>query len=234
MKLFKIFFIVCNLVLLAMIFLAPRAYSAEGAARKTVYFFGREDCKYCQLEKEFLNNLKKERSDFEFVYLDVAEKENRDRFNQLAELKNLSKVTPLTFINGVLIQGFDSAETTGAKIKGVLDDILIKEIGIDEYMASGVSGSVLDGGASCGSEEVEGGIFCADEPQKEKFVFNLPFFGAVDLKDFSLISLAAILGFVDGFNPCAIGVLIAFLLILLQVGDRKKMWRVAGLFILAE
>lgn len=232
MKLFKKIFIISSIVLSAMMFFAPYVFSAEEATGKTIYFFGREDCKYCQLEKEFFDNLRNERNDFEVVYLNVNEKENKEKFNQLAELKNIPKVTPLTFINGILIQGFDSSETTGARIIEIINDTSIKEIGIDEYIASGGNGSVLDGGGYCGDDG--NSVFCAVEPQEEKFIFKLPFFGTVDLEDFSLISLAAILGFVDGFNPCAMGVLIAFLLILLQVGDRKKMWQVAGLFILAE
>ncbi len=71
------------------------------------------------------------------------------------------------------------------------------------------------------------------DPQKG-FDFNIPFLGVVDSKDFSLFSLSFILGLVDGFNPCAMWVLMTFLLILWQVKDRKKMFQVAGLFILAE
>jgi len=69
---------------------------------------------------------------------------------------------------------------------------------------------------------------------KKNFDFNVPFFGTIDSKDFSLFSLSAILGLVDGFNPCAMWVLMTFLLILWQVKDKKKMFQVAGLFILAE
>ena len=68
----------------------------------------------------------------------------------------------------------------------------------------------------------------------QNFDFKIPFLGVVNLKDFSLFSLSAILGLVDGFNPCAMWVLMTFLLILWQVKDKKKMFQVAGLFILAE
>ncbi|MEA2112958.1 MAG: glutaredoxin [Patescibacteria group bacterium] len=69
---------------------------------------------------------------------------------------------------------------------------------------------------------------------KQSFDFKVPFFGVIDSKDFSLFSLTTILGLVDGFNPCAMWVLMTFLLILWQVKDKKKMFQVAGLFILAE
>jgi len=56
----------------------------------------------------------------------------------------------------------------------------------------------------------------------------------VDLQTLSLTSLAIVLGTVDGFNPCAMWVLVTFLLVLMQVGNRRRMFQIAGLFILAE
>jgi cytochrome c biogenesis protein CcdA len=62
----------------------------------------------------------------------------------------------------------------------------------------------------------------------------IPVIGQINPQATSLSFLAVVLGFVDGFNPCAMWVLLTFLLILSQVGSRKKMLQVAGLFIVAE
>ncbi len=69
---------------------------------------------------------------------------------------------------------------------------------------------------------------------QQNFEFEVPFFGVINAKDFSLFSISIILGLVDGFNPCAMWVLMTFLLILWQVKDKRKMFQVAGLFILSE
>lgn len=69
---------------------------------------------------------------------------------------------------------------------------------------------------------------------KNAMYVDLPFMGVINLKDYSLPILATVLGFVDGFNPCAMWVLVMFLSILVQSGSRKKMFQVAGTFILAE
>jgi len=72
-------------------------------------------------------------------------------------------------------------------------------------------------------------------PQPEQdFNFRIPFWGVTDLKDFSLFSLSAILGLMDGFNPCAMWVLMTFLLILWQIKDKKKMFQVVSVFLVAE
>jgi glutaredoxin len=194
-----------------------------------VYFFGRDDCKFCSKEKNFLEKLLTKRSDFEIVYHNIADSnESKLLFNKLTESKDLPKVTPITLIGKKLIQGFDSVETTGVLIiRAIEKSKNIEKITVENFISSSdgeISGST---DSSCDSFEV-----CdADEG---RFLFTLPVVGAVDLESFSLFSLSTILGFVDGFNPCAMWVLITFLLILLQVKDKRKMWQVAGLFIAAE
>src|SRR3989344_4111419 len=79
----------------------------------------------------------------------------------------------------------------------------------------------------------ENSTVCSVDVQ-ENTEIKVPLFGVIEFKDFSLFSMAVILGFVDGFNPCAMWVLLTFLLILWQVGNRTKMFQVAGLFIIAE
>lgn len=71
------------------------------------------------------------------------------------------------------------------------------------------------------------------EPE-QTFNFKIPFLGVVDLKELSLFSLSAVLGLIDGFNPCSMWVLMSFLLILWQIKDRKKMFQVVSIFLVAE
>jgi len=195
-----------------------------------VSFFGREDCRFCLMEEEFLADLSKERSDFNIVYYDIKNnKESKNLFDELAESKEISKVTPLTLIGGNLIQGFNSPETTGILITNSIDEAKKAPIITVRQVIEGEMGSILGSSSSgCESGSLE---VCEVE---ESFSFKLPILGVVDLQTFSLLSLASILGFVDGFNPCAMWVLVTFLMILLQIGDKKKMWQIAGLFILAE
>jgi len=71
-------------------------------------------------------------------------------------------------------------------------------------------------------------------PKASQMKVNVPFVGVVDIKEYSLPALSMILGFVDGFNPCAMWVLVMFLTILLQTSSRRKMAEVIGIFIFAE
>jgi len=53
---------------------------------------------------------------------------------------------------------------------------------------------------------------------------NLPILGKVNIKNVSLPIVAIILGFLDGFNPCAMWILLFLISMLFNMKDRKRMW----------
>lgn len=52
---------------------------------------------------------------------------------------------------------------------------------------------------------------------------NIPFIGEVDVKDVSIFVVAIILGFVDGFNPCAMWILLFLINMLFGMKNKKRM-----------
>jgi len=62
----------------------------------------------------------------------------------------------------------------------------------------------------------------------------LPFIGEIDPSAYSLPALAVILGAVDGFNPCAMWVLVYLISIVATLRDRKRIWLIVGSFVLAS
>lgn len=190
----------------------------------------RTDCAHCQNERIFLEQIASE-SDIEVRYYDISEEANKDLFRRVTEFENLPKVTPTTIAGGRIIQGFDAAETTGKRLLELAEGSRgIEQMGFEGYLTQGGRRDDVEQvvGSSCE------GDFCA-APKKETLEVTLPFIGkTIDVSEFSLPVLSIILGFIDGFNPCAMWVLVTFLLVLLQVGDRSRMWTIAGLFIIAE
>lgn len=193
----------------------------------------REDCIHCQDEIAFLNELKKTRDDFEVKLIDIYVPENNALWQQVAELQNIPKVTPITLIGNTILQGFDTSETTGKEIEQLIENTKrnlssqFQQWTFEDLIAAGGTNNLSDTGSTC------------DDADKcivpsPNLTFSVPFIGPVDLSAYTLPSLSLILGFIDGFNPCAMWVLVTFLLVLVQIGDRKRMLQVAGLFILAE
>jgi len=62
----------------------------------------------------------------------------------------------------------------------------------------------------------------------------LPFWGDFVPGDYSLPALAVILGLVDGFNPCAMWVLVYLISLIATLRDRKRIWLIVGSFVLAS
>jgi thiol-disulfide isomerase/thioredoxin len=62
----------------------------------------------------------------------------------------------------------------------------------------------------------------------------LPIIGRIIPGDYSLPALAVILGLVDGFNPCAMWVLVYLISLIALLRDRKKVWLIVGSFVLAS
>jgi len=64
--------------------------------------------------------------------------------------------------------------------------------------------------------------------------FKIPLLGEIDAKNISLPLLTVVLGTLDGFNPCAMWVLVVLVSLLLATKSRKKIALVGGIFIFAE
>jgi thiol-disulfide isomerase/thioredoxin len=69
---------------------------------------------------------------------------------------------------------------------------------------------------------------------KEKIIsqeIKIPFFGKVDLSKMSLPVLTLTLGALDGFNPCAMWVLLFLIALIINTRSRKRMWLIGGTFL---
>ncbi len=221
---------ILNSIIISTLFFVGLVAPVNAQEKTNIFVFGREDCGFCEEEKSFLENLSEERDDFSFIYLDIDEIEIKQKFIKITEIYELPKATPITLVGNSIIQGFNSAEITGKQIVSILDEQKGKtSFELEKYLEGiGTTTSQID--ATCDDKDA---VKCVIEvaPSSE---IKVPVIGVINYKDFSLFSMATILGFVDGFNPCAMWVLLTFLLVLWQIGNKKKMFQVAGLFIVAE
>ncbi len=188
-----------------------------------IYMFGRDECGFCRAQKEFLDS-----EGIPYRYLNIAtDSEALALYDRVVEKHGVSKVTPITIVGEQLFVGYNSDRTTGENIRSALASAEAGDVRtIEDHLARApISSGTFEGG--CTGIECEAGTFT-------EYTFDLPFVGLVDLKSFSLFTLSLVLGTIDGFNPCAMWVLITFLVLLSQAGSRKKMVLMAGIFIVAE
>ncbi|KKU11666.1 MAG: hypothetical protein UX16_C0008G0007 [Parcubacteria group bacterium GW2011_GWB1_45_7] len=70
-----------------------------------------------------------------------------------------------------------------------------------------------------------------EETREDGGGLSVPFIGEVDVSQYSLPSLAVVLGILDGFNVCSLGALVLILGMALMLQSRKKIALYGGIFI---
>ena len=232
-------FFALMIMLFGIFWISQIGYSDGNSQSKKVKieYFGRKDCKNCANLEKFLKELSTKRDDFEYVEHKIDEsKEEKAFFDETTSKLKLVKGTPIIYIDGHIIQGFNTADTTGKEIENLINSGKTKDkiLTLKEYVESGQTGNVSNNGAVCTGDtvcEVPG----LTKGAENQVLVNIPIINkTVDLTNYSLLTMSIILGTIDGFNPCAMWVLVLFLTALIAVGNKVKMFRVAGLFILAE
>jgi len=191
-----------------------------------VYMLGRDDCGFCKKQVEWMNE-----QGIVYEYLNIITDEEASRlFDEITTKHEASKVTPLTIVGERAILGFNGAQTTGASIKAAIVAAADTDVRTpQEHLDRAPAQEVIVGGG-CTDLICDAGV----SGTEAQYVFDLPLVGIVDLKSFSLFSLSLLLGVIDGFNPCAMWVLVTFLALLSQAGSRRKMIMLAGIFIVAQ
>ena len=63
---------------------------------------------------------------------------------------------------------------------------------------------------------------------------NLPWIGYVRVRDLGMPAFTLLIGLIDGFNPCAMWVLVFLLSVLVNVKDRRKIAAIAGTFVVVS
>ncbi len=206
--------------------LAAWAQTLPVSQPQEVIVFVRAGCVHCEQEKVFLEKLASRRPITVKLH-DLADDKSGRLWEEFTSRLQISKVTPITIIGREYLVGFDSAETTGKEIIRLITQAQDENLDTDLSLVTKISS--ISASQSC---DESGDQPCVVERRGVKI--SLPFVGTIDSAKYPLLVLSAILGFFDGFNPCAMWVLVTFLIILLQTGSRKRMLAFAGVFILAE
>ena len=198
---------------------------AEQTANNPIQIFINKNCTHCTEEKAFLT-----KKNIPFVTLEITE--NLDFYSQITEKFNVMG-PPLTLAGNTIFQGYDN-DKTGEKIIEAYNSAKIKY-----DFTSAITTENFDKIAIYGQKAAicEDGVKECLIPVIENPTFTIPFYGEVEIHTESSTlryTSSFILGFLDGFNPCAMWVLIMFIITLMKVGDRMRMFFVTGTFLIAE
>lgn len=208
-------------------FLLFGAINFVQAAEVKVYFFHGDGCPHCAAEEEFFEELEKTTDlDFEVEAYEIWKNPQNAKLLRKIALENNwnPRGVPFTVIGNETISGFNSAQTTGKLIQAKIEKC-------QEYYCEDIVGGFL---ARAKGEKEPKKIQENVEANHIPKTIALPLLGEIETKDFSLPILTIIIGGIDGFNPCAMWVLIFLIGLLLGMKDRKRRWVLGGAFIAAS
>ena len=216
----KLFGFLCILVL-SFFFVLP--VSAKENDKITLYLFYGDGCPHCAQEKEFLSRIEGNYDNLEIVKYEVwKDKDNQDFLNKVkSELGIERSGVPVTIIGDTYMVGWSEA-LEGRVTRAIrfyknneYTDV-VEQIKNDTYVKP---------------VEEESGFEKEEEKSDEDATIDVPLIGKVNLKNVSLTTAGVVLGLIDGFNPCAMWVLLFLISMLLGMKDKKRMWIIGLTFL---
>ena len=173
------------------------------AKEVNLYLFYGEECPHCEREQQYLEELK-EYYDFNIIkYETWHNEENAELMSSVKSKLGINNpYVPFTVIDNLGLTGFN--DNTKAEIESRI-----------KYCLKNECNDIMD--ETCDNAELEQEEPCSQDK------FTLPVLGEIHAKDVSLPIVAVVIGFIDGFNPCAMWILIFLISFLISTGNEKKM-----------
>lgn len=203
------------LFILSFLFILP-SINAEEKKQVNVYLFHSNTCSHCKAEIEFLNEIQKEYENLKINLYEINDvKENKELMIKIKEKLNIdSPMVPFTVIGDYYYIGYNDGVKDGIK------NLIEKYTSEEQY---DVIKDTIDG------KDVSNFKIKNGEINKISTVF-----GEIDPAKVSLPILSVIMGAIDGFNPCAMWVLIFLITMLFNMENKKRMWALGITFLVTS
>lgn len=203
------------LFILSFLFILP-SINAEEKKQVNVYLFHSNTCSHCKAEIEFLNEIQKEYENLKINLYEINDvKENKELMINIKEKLNIdSPMVPFTVIGDYYYIGYNDGVKDGIK------NLIEKYTSEEQY---DVIKDIIDG------KDVSNFKIKNGEINKISTVF-----GEIDPAKVSLPILSVIMGAIDGFNPCAMWVLIFLITMLFNMENKKRMWALGITFLVTS
>lgn len=211
--------IIVTLTLIVLL-LIPNMLNASEKEINAYLFWG-EGCPHCKQEKEWFEEYLKNNKDVHLHKFEI--------YNSIENAKNLNEIQkmlgdegsgiPYLVIGNNSIVGF-SKDYTPEEIKNTIN--YYKNVPYKDKVGIKLGIVEDDGSEDTGAKYTGDGNV------------NLPLFGKKDAKKISVLLSAAFIGLVDGFNPCAMWILIFLISMLLGMKNKKRMWALGITFLVSS
>ena len=223
-----------KIFLLSILFLIfPLSVNAEERIVNIHLFYG-DGCPHCAAEKEFLSDYLKDKPNVKLYTYEVwGSSKNQQLLSDVQrQMGSSASGVPYTVIGKKVIVGYSDG-TTDENIKQSVEYYLNEENEYRDY-AGEVTGVSKKNSSKIETPTKEEKDDNSNEENTFSEEVSVPVLGKINAKSVSLPLLAVVLGFVDGFNPCAMWILIFLITMLFNMKDKKKMWILGLTFIITS
>ena len=208
------------------LFIFPLTVFAEDRNIKLYLYYG-DGCPHCEEEMKFLKTIEKKYSNLEIIKKEVWYNDaNSSELQKVNEAFSISRIgVPTNVIGETIIRGYGNG--TGSKIERAIKYYSNSE---NEYIDA-VDGIIND---NYKYEEKENSFEKEEKESDENVSIDVPIAGNVNLKNVSLTTAAVVIGLIDGFNPCAMWVLLFLISVLIGMKNKKRMWALGIAFLVTS
>ena len=190
----------------------------------TIYFFHSDTCSHCKAEKKFLESIKKDYPNLVIRSYEVSSSTNYD-YMKIAKdrMGSTSTGVPFTVIGDEFFNGYMAS--IGSRMKATLDSYYNDNTEVETPALEEPKEEIDEEPKLEEKEETK---------KEENTEYDIPLLGKIDAKEASIPLIAIILGFIDGFNPCALWILLFLINMLFNMKNRKKMWLLGTTFLVTS
>lgn len=214
-------------IIISIIFISTNV-NAKETDNLTLYVFKGDGCPHCKAEMDYLDTIKDKYTNLEIKEYEVwYDDDNASLLTKVESYFNIKRSgVPTTIIGNTVIQGYQNESSTGKKIERAINFY-------EENDYKDIVKEIKDGTATKNPKKPD--KFQEEETKLDKETsVKAPIVGNVNLKDVSLLTSAVILGLIDGFNPCAMWILLFLISALIGMKDRKRMWTLGLTFLITS
>ena len=212
-------------VIFALLFFFLLSTNVSAKEKVKLYFFHGDGCPHCAEEEKFL---KKAINKYDIKIVRYEVWHNKDNQVLMEEVKNKYNITangvPLTIIGNTYKIGYTEDDDLEFEriIKYYIDNNDKYNDTVGQIKNNTFKGEIVDHYKN------------DDKKTDKKMTVKLPLLGKVNMKKVSIWTAAGVIGLVDGFNPCAMWVLLFLLSMILTMKDRKRQWIIGLTFLIAS
>lgn len=209
-------------------------FSVNANEKVNVYLFYGDGCPHCSALEEYLDENYSNDKDVKVykyeVWNDVT---NQELWKKVEDVTGEeAKGVPYFVIGKEVMQGYSAGDVWEKKVDKAIEEA--KKINYNDNV--GITLGVVEGKitkdddipkSNYDPDKKEADIsdyYNNDSDTNADTELNIPLIGTISLKDMSIPVIAILIGLVDGFNPCAMWVLIFLITMLFDYPSKKKMW----------